>query len=110
MRYGAYSMIMPINCEGFGEDVKIKPVHIKRETVCQFTGHLDNKSKEIYELDILECTSKNEFSLGEKSKKKVIWGSCHWHIEGTFMNLSEYIEFGYCIVIGNIHENPELCK
>lgn len=74
----------------------------------QYTGLMDKSKNEIYEGDILKCSSKNVFSLGEISFKRVIWGSCHWHIEGTFMTLSEYLEYGDCEVCGNIYENPEL--
>jgi len=80
------------------------------ETVGQYTGKKDENGKDIYEGDILKCISKNPFSLGEILFKKVIKGECCWHIEDTFMNLCEFLNYGTVTVADSVHDNPELLK
>lgn len=79
-------------------------------TESQFTGLTDKNGKEIYEGDILECVSNNEFSLGSIDNYEVMWGIDSWHIKDTFMSLQELFNYSNnnVKIIGNIYENPNL--
>lgn len=84
-----------------GEDLKFI-------TVMQFTGMKDQNGKVIYEGDILQtCTDKAlVVSWSNKYASFVLnrngWAFSHW--------FGESCEADDCIIIGNIHENPELLK
>lgn len=83
-------------------------------TVMQYTGLKDKNGVEIYEGDILECLSSNEFCLGTAFKNEVIWAIDGWHAAGTtFKSFQEFLHYTDkgCEVIGNIYEHPSLlCK
>jgi hypothetical protein len=71
----------------------------------QFTGLKDKNDKEIYEGDII----KHEFgnpttSVVDWISQKDGWDYTGWMIE-HYMS-----QYGEIEVIGNIHENPELCE
>lgn len=78
----------------------------------QSTGIKDINKVTIYEGDILEGISNNEFSKGNINNYEVMWGIDHWHINGTNFTLQEL--FNYCNnkikVIGNIYETPKLYR
>lgn len=91
----------------------------------QYTGLKDKNGKEIYEGDILECTSELLTNFGktktgryETTYKQVIWLTDSWgyrvlkskHIvEGAERKgLEIAIKFG--VICGNIYENPELLE
>ena len=78
----------------------------------QSTGIKDMNKVTIYEGDILEGISNNEFSKGDINNYEVIWGVDHWHIDGTHFSLQEL--FNYCNnkikVVGNIYETPKLFR
>lgn len=91
----------------------------------QYTGLKDKNGKEIYEGDILECTSELLTNFGktktgryETTYKQVIWLTDSWgyrvlkskHIvEGAERKgLEVAIKFG--VICGNIYENPELLE
>ncbi|MGH0511116.1 YopX family protein [Bacillus paranthracis] len=91
----------------------------------QYTGLKDKNGKEIYEGDILECTSELLTNFGktktgryETTYKQVIWLTDSWgyrvlkskHIvEGAERKgLEVAIKFG--VICGNIYENPELLQ
>jgi uncharacterized phage protein (TIGR01671 family) len=81
------------------------------ETVGQFTGLLDKNGKKIYEGDIIKYGYK-----GYQWRAVVLWdeGFAEYRKYDTLDRIrpSEYDEeLSKCsIVIGNIHENPELLK
>ncbi|MGH0601495.1 YopX family protein [Bacillus mycoides] len=93
--------------------------------ITQYTGLKDKNGKDIYEGDILECTSELLTNFGttrtgryETTYKQVIWLTDSWgyrvlkskHIvEGAERKgLEVAIKFG--VVCGNIYENPELLE
>ena len=95
-------------------DIKVYP-----ETVGQFTGLTDKNGKEIYEGDIINVTNKgiyngNRVVVFDESLLcyVLVWAELIDSWNGTqhgttFLKVSSGIK---CNLIGNIHENPELCK
>ena len=75
--------------------------------VMQFTGLHDRTGREVYEGDVVQWDVNSSFSVGVvtfergcydlKSLDGERWVCCDWY-------RGEYE------VLGNIHENPELCK
>ena len=87
-------------------------------TVGQFTGLYDKNGKEIYEGDILVY---KKYELGSKSLvvefKHGAFGYTHevgWFIPfaggDVSFNFNPYDKDDKFVVIGNIHDNPELLK
>jgi len=85
---------------------------------CQYTGLKDKNGKEIYEGDIIKYTFDGASYPKEAVDKILI---CEWDQSNAWFvfkehddNISDgyyWLEIkGYCEVIGNIYENPELLK
>lgn len=77
--------------------------------VMQFTGLTDKNGKEIYEGDIIqyqnECADRTPVLVRTMTPKNLEYiigiGDSEWEVkENQYSNIE---------VIGNIHENPELC-
>lgn len=78
------------------------------DTVGQFTGLYDKDGKEIYEGDILQL----KYSDGSYHSSSVYYAQQkgYWAVD---VSINERIILGYIdrtrlVVIGNIHDNPEL--
>ena len=94
------------------------------DTVCQFTGLRDINGKDIYEGDIVECVSWNEYftnpDTGEvmqpfRRKMYVAFVNGAYKMvepmpEPMKDNVWDIIYNGDITIIGNIYDNPELIK
>lgn len=89
-----------------------KWVNIAECNVMQFSGLHDIKGTEIYEEDIVTIKSYN-FPHQEKEKFRIAYSQEDMMFKFVSVeNQREYDKYGFhsIEIIGNIYENPELCK
>ena len=109
----------------FGWNGEVMDDYTDRVILLQYTGLKDSNGVEIYEGDILKCTSRIYTNLGatgtgeyEETIKQVIWKDDSWGTRVISSNLTSkgaeksglVISAKYAEIIGNIYENPELLE
>lgn len=109
----------------FGWNGEVMDDYTDRVILLQYTGLKDSNGVEIYEGDILKCTSRIYTNLGatgtgeyEENIKQVIWKDDSWGTRIISSNLTSkgaeksglVISAKYAEIIGNIYENPELLE
>lgn len=96
---GEYLSLEEAFKEGYVEIVENELRAIDECSIIErYTGKKDINGAKIYEGDTLKCTSKNEFSKGDIIYRKVIFRDNGWHMENTYMTLTEFLYFGDCII------------
>ena len=100
----------------------MQAVEILPETLGQYTGLKDKNGKEIYEGDIIECVSWNEFFSNDgkpmealRRKMKVVFYNGAFKMKETFScgvpsHYWDIICNGDVEIIGNTYDNPELLE
>ena len=118
-RMGYWPAIIESYCTDEGK-VGYREIAVKEGTVGQFTSLRDKNGCDIYEGDILECVSWNEFwSVDGKPLEQLRRRLLVWHCHGAFVCIErqqapfddkvwDIISNQDCIIIGNIYDNPEL--
>ena len=105
-----------------GEVFPIEPIRVAHSTVGQFTGLYDKNGREIYDGDIVECVSWNEFFNNPETGDVMEPFRRKMYVDfrnGGFKMIEklpkplkdnewDIISNGDIIVIGNIYDNPEL--
>ena len=88
-------------------------VMIKPESAGQFIGLFDKNEVEIYEGDVVEIIIYSDNKIISKSKEVVIFqDSCFGFLFGNRREFQIFRNFCNTTfqVIGNMYQNPELCK
>ena len=98
-------------------DGSLEGKEVALKTVGQFTGLTDKKGVRIFEGDIVKITGFHTTAIaavkyGSSSEKSTSWG---WYFDDNDGHTYFLVSRAFCedynaIIIGNIHDNPELLK
>lgn len=96
---------------------KVRSFDVITETVGQYTGLTDKNGTRIFEGDIVKITGFHTTAIaavkyGSTSEKSTHWG---WYFDDNDGHTYFLMSKAFCrdynaIIIGNIHDNPELLK
>lgn len=80
------------------------PIEVRKETVGQYTGLTDKNGRRIFEWDVVEYRDYGNLA--------VAWddGAFQLMREDTFYDMLDHYTIGVAVVVGNIHDNPELME
>ena len=83
--------------------------HVDPKTLCEFTGAFDKNGTRIFEDDVIDIPGwVVTYSTGMKCYSGTQAG---WYIQrDNWESWSELMDKNEVIVIGNVHDNPELLK
>ena len=96
-------LYMDGSADAIFEDDDGVPHHENTDMVVEFkTGLKDENGKEIYEGDVLESTWNGD-------KAVVVWNNVEGEWE-HYADFNAHSKYGGSVVIGNIHEDPELLE
>ena len=118
--YGDLVHNQKVTVDGLEPRVMVGGYEVGAESVGQFTGLLDRNNRRIFDGDIIECVSWNEFfSVNgkplERMRRRLLVAFRH----GAFVCIErqqapfddkvwDMITSHDCVVVGNVKENPEL--
>lgn len=115
---GKATLIFTPDCDTF---IYVPEYHnswmVKPETVGRYTGLTDKNGTRIFEGDIVKITGFHTTAIaavkyGSSSEKSTSWG---WYFDDNDGHTYFLVSRAFCkdynaIIIGNIHDNPELLK